>query len=292
MCLLTVNNAMEQAEDVKNRVEEKITWFEKQIPHIQAFGWKLLIAILIIFIGRKLIRWIDKLLVKFFHRSSIDEGISKFLLSLSNVIMNLVVLLFAASKLGLESTSLVALVGSAGLTVGLALQGSLSNFSGGVLILLMKPFRIGDYIVTKENEGTVSSIDIFYTKLLTVDNRLVVIPNGALSNSNIINVTNEPIRRLDIDVAVDYSENIKKVKDLLYNLGSSHELVHKDKDIQVYVISFDPSAIKISLRIWVDTENYWKLKFDMLEQIKSAFDQQNIVIPYDQLDINLNGKTD
>ncbi|HEX3021718.1 MAG TPA: mechanosensitive ion channel domain-containing protein, partial [Lachnospiraceae bacterium] len=172
----------------------------------------------------------------------------------------------------------------------LALQGSLSNFAGGVLILLMKPFRVGDYIITATNEGTVTSLDIIYTRLLTADNRLVVIPNGALSNSSIINVTHEPIRRLDISVLIDYSENIKKVKDILESLAKSHELVLQDREINVFVNSFDPSAINIGIRMWVERDNYWILKWDMLEKIRDEFENNQVTTPFDQVNVNIASK--
>lgn len=189
--------------------------------------------------------------------------------------------------IGVDTSSIVALVGSVGLTLGLALQGSLSNFAGGVLILILKPFRIGDYIIIGGNEGTVTSIDIFYTKLVTFDNRLLIMPNGVLSNTNIVNVTNEPRRRLDINLPINYSENIKKVRDILLNIVQNHEMVLQDLDITVVVNSFDPSSINIGLRVWVATENYWPLKWGLLEQIKSQFDENEITIQLNQLDVNL-----
>lgn len=273
-------------------LKEIPAWLDKIIASFLRFGKLLLIAVIIIFIGRKLIKWLVRLLHKSLDRSNLDEGVTKFLVSAVSISLNIILMIIAANVLGLETSSLVALVGSAGLTLGLALQGSLSNFAGGVLILVMKPFRIGDYIIVGSNEGTVSNIDIFYTKLLTVDNRLIVIPNGSLSNSNIINVTNEPIRRLDLAISVDYSENIKKVKDILWRLGTENEMVLKDEyNVDVFVGSFDPSAISIGLRVWVEKENYWILKWELLEKIKETFDAEGVQIPYDQLDVNITNKS-
>lgn len=273
-------------------LKEIPAWLDKVIASFLRFGRLLLIAVIIIFIGRKLIKWLVRLLHKSLDRSNLDEGVTKFLVSAVSISLNIILMIIAANVLGLETSSLVALVGSAGLTLGLALQGSLSNFAGGVLILVMKPFRIGDYIIVGSNEGTVSNIDIFYTKLLTVDNRLIVIPNGSLSNSNIINVTNEPIRRLDLAISVDYSENIKKVKDILWRLGTENEMVLKDEyNVDVFVGSFDPSAISIGLRVWVEKENYWVLKWELLEKIKETFDAEGVQIPYDQLDVNITNKS-
>ncbi|MGB8453523.1 MAG: mechanosensitive ion channel domain-containing protein [Anaerocolumna sp.] len=249
---------------------------------------KLIFAVIIIIIGKRLIRFLTGLLDNYFKRTKIEISVSGFLIALTRASLYVILVVFVITKvIGFESTPIIAIIGSAGLSIGLALQGSLSNFAGGVLILLLKPFRVGDYIITGGNEGTVTSIDIFYTRLLTVDNRLLVMPNGTLSNTNIINVTYEPIRRLDISVSIDYSENIKKVKDILMETAKNHELVLNDHDITVFVNSFDPSAINIGIRVWVMKENYWILKCELLELIKNQFDKNEITIPFDQLDVNI-----
>lgn len=216
-----------------------------------------------------------------------EEGVIRFLLSLSKVVLNIMLIVIVAQILGLETSSVVAIVGSAGLAIGLALQGSLANLAGGVLILIMKPFVMGDYIIYGDKEGTVVSIDIIYTRLLTPDNRKVTLPNGALANADIINVTNEPVRRLDLSVSIDYSENIKKVKDILVNLLSGHEYILPDHDIDIFVNSFDPSSINIGYRVWVNTEDYWTLRWQLMEEVKNAFDEHEIVIPFDQLDVQI-----
>jgi len=247
----------------------------------------LLIAIVVIILGKKIIRFVTHLLMKFFERSKIEISVSGFLIAFMRAIMYTILLITAVQYIGIKSSSIVALVGSAGLTLGLALQGSLSNFAGGVLILILKPFRVGDYIISGVNEGTVTAIDIFYTKLLTFDNRLLVMPNGALSNANIINASNETNRRLDLNVSVDYSENIQKVKDLLMIIAQNNEAILKDQEISIFVNSFDPSAINIGIRVWVMNENYWTLKCKLLEQIKNDFDENQITIPLNQLDVNI-----
>lgn len=248
------------------------------------------LAFIVYFIGKKLIKWVLRLLTESFHRSNMDMGVASFLTAVIRTALYLLLFVAIISIFGFDKSSLVALVGSAGLTIGLALQGSLSNFAGGVLILIMKPFRIGDYIITSGNEGTVTGIDIFYTRLLTGDNRLVVIPNGTLSNSSITNVTNEAERRLDLTVSIDYSEDIRRVKQILSDIASRHELIIAEKDISIFVNSFDPSAITIGLRVWTMKENYWTLKWELLEFIKIAFDENDITIPFDQLDVNINEK--
>lgn len=180
----------------------------------------------------------------------------------------------------------MALVGSVGLTVGLALQGSLSNFAGGVLLLVLKPFIVGDYIVAQGLEGTVTKIDIFYTTVLTVDNRTIVLPNGTLSNGNIVNVTHEPTRRLDLIVPIGYEDDIRKVKALLLSIANHHtEQILQDHDVVVMVSDFGDDAVEIAFRVWVKKEDYWTTRSDLLEEIKYTFDEQHITIPFHQLDV-------
>jgi small conductance mechanosensitive channel len=250
------------------------------------FAKNLVLAILIIWIGHKLVRLFEKLLAKSMKRSNIEEGVTKFFLSIIGVASNVVLIFLAAVTLGLDGSSIVALIGSAGLAVGLALQGSLSNFAGGVLILLMKPFRIGDYIVSNGNEGTVTAIDIFYTRMLTADNRLVVIPNGILSNSSIINVTNEPIRRLDLTISIEYTENIKLVKDILYGIALEEEKRVAEREPEIFMNGFEPAMITLGVRVWVNKEDYWLTKWELLEKIKDEFEKNHIIIPLSQMGIS------
>ena len=246
-----------------------------------------IVAIIIFAIGRKLINLLVKLLDKSFRKSSMDLGVIKFLNSFIRISLNIVLIVIIAGFVGLETTSLATIIGSAGLAIGLSLQGSLSNFAGGVLVLILKPFTIGDYIISGSNEGVVKGIDIFYTRLLTADNRLVVIPNGALSNSPITNVTNQDIRRVDIVVGVDYSEDIRKVKNLLSDIANNYELIEKDKGVDIFVDELASSSVNIGFRVWAKTENYWKVKWDMNENIKYEFDKAGISIPFDQLDVSI-----
>jgi small conductance mechanosensitive channel len=263
-------------------------WLERITPTLLTFGKNLIVALLIFFLGRRVAKWLNRLLQKSFERSNMEEGLSHFLLSLIQVVLNVIVVFMAISVFDVAVASIMAVLGSAGLTVGLALQGSLSNFAGGVLILFMKPFQVGDYIITgAKEEGTVMGIDIFYTHLLTPDNKRIVIPNGGLSNSSITNVTREPVRRLDILVSVDYSEDILKVKEILSKLVEKEDMVEKDRPVDIYVSSFDTSAISIGLRVWTATECYWQLKWKLLEEIKAAFEENKIVIPFNQLDVNM-----
>lgn len=277
----------EEIEDIDKKVFSLLDWIVSHIPNMLSGILLAIVAIIIFAIGRKLINLLVKLLDKSFRKSSMDLGVIKFLNSFIRISLNIVLIVVIAGFVGLETTSLATIIGSAGLAIGLSLQGSLSNFAGGVLVLILKPFTIGDYIISGSNEGVVKGIDIFYTRLLTADNKLVVIPNGALSNSPITNVTNQDIRRVDIVVGVDYSEDIRKVKNLLSDIANNYELIEKDKGVDIFVDELASSSVNIGFRVWAKTENYWKVKWDMNENIKYEFDKAGISIPFDQLDVSI-----
>lgn len=277
----------EEIEDIDKKVFSLVDWIVSHIPNMLSGILLAIVAIIIFAIGRKLINLLVKLLDKSFRKSSMDLGVIKFLNSFIRISLNIVLIVVIAGFVGLETTSLATIIGSAGLAIGLSLQGSLSNFAGGVLVLILKPFTIGDYIISGSNEGVVKGIDIFYTRLLTADNKLVVIPNGALSNSPITNVTNQDIRRVDIVVGVDYSEDIRKVKNLLSDIANNYELIEKDKGVDIFVDELASSSVNIGFRVWAKTENYLKVKWDMNENIKYEFDKAGISIPFDQLDVSI-----
>ena len=264
----------EEIEDIDKKVFSLVDWIVSHIPNMLSGILLAIVAIIIFAIGRKLINLLVKIL---------DKSFNSFII----ISLNIVLIVVIAGFVGLETTSLATIIGSAGLAIGLSLQGSLSNFAGGVLVLILKPFTIGDYIISGSNEGVVKGIDIFYTRLLTADNRLVVIPNGALSNSPITNVTNQDIRRVDIVVGVDYSEDIRKVKNLLSDIANNYELIEKDKGVDIFVDELASSSVNIGFRVWAKTGNYWKVKWDMNENIKYEFDKAGISIPFDQLDVSI-----
>lgn len=252
----------------------------------------IVVALLIWFIGKKLIKLVLKVAKRAMEKGKVDEGVQSFLMSLVRIALYAILIVVLVGTVGIETTSIAAMFASAGVAIGLALQGSLSNFAGGVLILILKPFKIGDYIVAKGLEGTVVSIDIFYTKLLTVDNRLVVLPNGSLSNSDLVNVSHEPTRRVDLVASVDYGSDIKKVKAILFDIGSNLEYSFEDEGhpVQVYVNSYEASSIDLGLRFWVNAEDYWTAKWEATEQIKEKFDAAGISIPFNQLDVMIKNK--
>lgn len=252
----------------------------EQITHWGLSGiWKIVFALLIWFIGKKLISLSLKLLRKVFDRGSIDLGVVNFTMSIIKFALYAVLILMVIDELGIQTTSLITVFGSAALAVGMSLQGSLSNFAGGVLILIFKPFKVGDYIVVGNYEGTVRTIEILYTKLTTVDNKVVMLPNGTLSNSNIINVGAEDFRRLDIEMSIGYSSDLKLAKTLLNTIVNNNPAVIKDRDIKVIVKSLDESCVTLETRVWVKTEDYWDTRFTLLEEYKAEFDKNGIEIP-------------
>ena len=256
-------------------------------PKALHFLFLLLISLLIYVIGKKLMNLLVKIVKKAFERAKMDVGVSNFLISVLKAICYGLLLITIAATLGLPTTSFVALLGSIGLTIGLALQGSLSNFAGGVLILILKPFRVGDFISVKGNEGTVIAIDIFYTKILTIENKLVVLPNGTLANSEITNATNEPIRRLDLIIPIGYGDDIKSVKQELFLISQRNEKILEDHPVDLFVSGYGKDAVEISMRVWVKTEDCFVLKGELLETIKYMFDEKGFTIPFNQMDVTV-----
>lgn len=252
------------------------------------FGIRVLLALIVFVIGAQLIKLVCRILKKSMQRGNADVGVIQFLGSFVRITLYVLLVFFIASGFGLDAASVVALLGSAGVAIGLAIQGSLSNFAGGVLILLLKPFKVGDYIIAGNgNEGTVMEIQIFYTKLTTADNRLVVIPNGDLSNSSMINASAMPTRRIDIPVGISYEADIKKAKKVLIGLLEKDEKVLQDMDKRVFVDSLGDSAVMLGVRCHTATEDFWETKWRLTEDMKCALDEADISIPYNQLDVHL-----
>ena len=255
--------------------------------YIIEFGMSVIVALLILLIGRKLIKWTMKLYDRFVENSQIDKAVSIFVRKVVAIALYVLLVVLVIDYIGFETSSIMAAIGSAGLAIGLALQGSLSNFAGGVILLVLKPFKEGDFITTSGVSGKVQSVDIFYTRLLTGDNKLVVIPNGTLSNSEIENSSHMEKRRLDVTIGVEYSIDYDKVKATLEKIVSEHTMVIPGEEITIYISSFDESCITFGLRVWVPTGDYWNAKFEMMERIKKTFDEEGIVIPFNQLDVNV-----
>ncbi len=262
-------------ESLKETVEKAnqfLDHLENMVPSMINFGINILIAIVLFGFGKILIQCLLKICNKFFDKANMEISVKKFLLSLIKTILFLILAITICGQLGIETTSFIAVIGSAGLALGLAFQGSLSNFAGGVLILLMKPFKVGDYISESGTgrEGTVQQIDICYTTLITPDNKKVVIPNGNLSNSSLTNASAFEKRRVDIEVGVSYSTDISEAKAEMENLANNHALILKEEEIFSFVSNLDSSQVTLGLRVWCLTSDYWTVKFDLTEDRKSV----------------------
>lgn len=250
---------------------------------------KLLVAIIILLIGKKFIKFVLKLMEKALDKGGVEISLAKFLRQLAEIGLYGLLFFVIAGQLGINTASIVALLGTVGLALSLALQGSLANFAGGVMILLMKPFRVGDYIVSDQGEGTVSSIGLFYTRIVTVDNKGIMVPNGALSNSAITNVSAYPERRVDVSVGIGYGADIKLAKKLFEKVYADLPYILKDKEITIFVDELADSAVVLGGRGWVKAENYWTAKWEVTENVKLVFDEHGIEIPFNQLDVHVDG---
>ncbi|MBD5518585.1 MAG: mechanosensitive ion channel family protein [Lachnospiraceae bacterium] len=251
------------------------------------FGVRMMLALVVFFIGIQLIKLIRKILRKSFEKRNVDVGVSRFLDSFVKAVLYILLLFMIASYFGLDVTSVVALVGSAGVAIGLAVQGSLSNFAGGVLILLLQPFKIGDYIRDSAgNEGTVQEVQLFYTRLITPDRHIVVVPNGALANGNILNMSTVNERRMDIKVGISYDSDIRRAKEVLLELLDEDPGVLQDQEKRVFVDELADSSVIVNLRCYSTNEMFWETKWRLTEKVKYALDEAGITIPFPQLDVH------
>ena len=270
-------------------VNKLFQYINDNIPNIIAFGVKVLLALLVFIIGSKLIKLVRKIVRTSLERSTVDKGVEQFLDSVIKVVLYAILIFSIGAKFGVDTTSVAALLASGGVAIGLALQGTLSNFAGGVLILLLKPFVVGDYIIedSQKNEGTVKEIQLFYTKLSTIDNKIIVIPNGTLSNTSLTNVTTSNMRRLDLNIGISYDSDLKRAKEIIMNLLENDASILKDQDRFVVVDQLADSAVMLSARSWVKTEEYWTTRWRLLEQIKLSMDENGIEIPYQHMTVQM-----
>lgn len=260
--------------------------------NLTQFGIKAAGAMAVFIIGKfligKLIGFIDKVILQ----KQSDPMIHSFANSCIKIVSYIILFIMTASILGIHMTSLIAILSAATLAIGMALQGSLSNFAGGFLILILRPFEIGDYIKVGEFEGGVDSIHIFYTMINTVDNKKIILPNGALANNTITNYTKNGIRRVDLDIGISYSEDFKRVVGLLKEIMATHPKVLKDLDNTVRVKEFAASSVNLTYRAWCRSEDYWDVYFDSMEMIKKRFDSEEVEIPFSQLDLHIKNTND
>lgn len=263
------------------------TYLEGLVPSLISFVLQVVLAFVIYAVSAKLIKWVVKVVQKTMERHNVDTGVMQFLSAIIKYALYVVVIMTILSLFGVATTSVVAVLGSAGVAIGLALQGSLSNFAGGVLILLLKPFKVGDYIIQGGSEGTVYEISIFYTKLKTVDNKVVVIPNGTLSNNTLVNVSHMDRRRVDIVVGISYDADIRVAKNIIYNLAQNDPGRLEEEEAVVFVDNLGASSVDIGVRLWVNAADYWAVKWRLTENIKYAMDENGISIPYQQIDVQI-----
>lgn len=246
----------------------------------------LLYALFLLVFGLWLINIFVKYIRRYFDKKDFDPTLENFAVSLTNWTLKIILFVLVITKLGVETTSLVAIIGAAGLAIGLALQGSLSNFAGGVLIIVLKPFKEGDFIEAQGVSGTVKETTLFYTKVITFGNQLAVIPNGQLTNDNIINYTIEGKRKDAITIGISYDSDIKLAKDILVKLMSEQEKIFEDPAPQVVVAELGDSAVNLSLRFWANNEDFWDCHWYTIEEAKMRLESAGIGIPFPQRDVH------
>lgn len=294
--MTTTDELQQSAEASVNEVTENMSQFsnyiQEHIPNLINLGIKIIIAIIIFMIGRVIIKWVRKSIRYSFQVKETDAGIATFVDSMVKFGLYILLIIIIAGNLGIELSSITVLFASAGVGVSLALQDFITNFAGGIMILLLRPFTVGDYIIedTNKNEGTVKEIKIFYTKLMTIENKVIVIPNGKLMNNSLTNVTERDERRLDLKVGISYESDLKKAKEILERLLLSHKDILTNEDWKVFVDSLADSSVVLGIRAYVKMEKYWDTRWELLEQIKLTFDEEGIEIPYNQLTVHMQEK--
>lgn len=275
---------MDQVVNELTKLNELVPQFREQLL---AYAPKILLAIITLVVGLRLIKVLDRGIDKVMRVKAYDSSLRSFLISLSDIILKVALVISVIGILGVETTSFIAVLGSAGLAIGLALQGSLSNFAGGVMLLLFKPFREGDYIKAQDFEGTVRELNVFHTILSTIDNKRVILPNGPVANGAITNFTSAGTRRADMTFGIGYGDDIKKAKDILWELIKADSRVLSDPEPLVVVHSLGDSSVNLQIRVWAKTDEYWGFYFDMQEKVKLTFDERGVSIPFPQRDLHI-----
>lgn len=261
--------------------------WEKIIELATTYGIKLLLAIVVLFIGLRIVKSLTKGLVRLLKKSGVSESLIPFLKSLASVGLKIMVFVSVLGMVGVEMTSFIAVLGAAGLAVGLSLQGTLQNFAGGVIILLFKPYKVGDYIDTQGYAGTVKEIQIFTTVLNTPDNKTIIIPNSPIATGSLINYSAQTSRRVDFSFGIGYDDDIEKARKILFNIVEEHDKVKKDPAPFVRVSELGDSSVNFAVRVWVEAGDYWDVFFDVTEQVKKDFDKEGVSIPYPQSDVHV-----
>ncbi len=268
-------------------MEDIQKYFDQIVDLVVLYGAQLLLAIVVLIIGLWVIKRVVKMIDKIMTKRNVDPSLKPFLRSIAGALLKVMLIISVASMVGVEMTSFIAVLGAAGLAVGLALQGSLANFAGGVLILLLKPFKVGDFIEGGGHSGTVREIQIFYTYLTTPSNQEVVIPNGDLSNDSITNYSFHDTRRMELVYGIGYEDDIDKAKEILMRLMHEDERILKEPEPMLFVDSLADSSVNIQIRCWANRPDYWDIRWNFPEKVKKAFDEANISIPFPQRDVHL-----
>lgn len=280
----------ETAQELTDHVSQFQKYLDEHTPQLISFGIKVVLSIVVLYIGSRLIRWVLGLVRRSLGRTGMDKGAVQFLCSFLKALLYILLIFGIGMNFGIKESSVAALLGTAGVTIGLALQGGLSNLAGGVMLLIFKPFQVGDYIIVdKANgwEGTVYKIEICYTTLLSVDYRHIVIPNGTLSGNTVVNLTARDMRKLELKIGISYDSDMHKAKQILEQIIKDDKGTREDQGMLVYVDELAENAVTLGLRVWVPTEDYWTVRWRLNETIKDEFDRQGIRIPYRQLDVHL-----
>lgn len=268
-------------------MSETIDWIEGNYEAILFFAGQLVVGLVIIIAGFMVARFVANTMTKQLEKSQIDNAVVSFMAGILRTIIIVAALLMALSHVGIQTTSFVAILGAAGLAVGLALQGSLSNFASGVLIMIYHPFKQGDYVEAGGTAGTVQRIELFNTVMKTPDNKIVTVPNSQITNSNIVNYSEQPLRRVDMVIGVSYNADLKKTKEVLMNCLTEDERVLEDPEPRVAVSNLGDSSVDFIVRPWTKMEDYWPTYWDMMEKIKNRLDENDIAIPFPQMDVHL-----
>lgn len=273
--------------EVNADVEKAATFFDNLLDRIKSALPTLIFAVIVFIIGIVAVKIITKIISRFMKKSTVDNAAVAFLVSFIRVILYTIVIVSALTLVGVPMSSIIALIGAAGLAVSLALQNYLSNLAGGFIILFSKPFKSGDMIEIDSTTGQIKSINILYTKMLTSDNKTVLIPNGKVADAKIINYSEMPTRRLDMTFDISYSNDFEKAKEIIQGITDRNKLVHKDPEPLIRLGAHKESALEIVVKLWVANDKYYELFYDMSEAVKREFDKHGIEIPYNQLDVHI-----
>lgn len=273
--------------EVNADVEKATTFFDNLLDRIKSALPTLIFAVIVFIIGIVAVKIITKIISRFMKKSTVDNAAVAFLVSFIRVVLYTIVIVSALTLVGVPMSSIIALIGAAGLAVSLALQNYLSNLAGGFIILFSKPFKSGDMIEIDSTTGQIKSINILYTKMLTSDNKTVLIPNGKVADAKIINYSEMPTRRLDMTFDISYSNDFEKAKEIIQGITDRNKLVHKDPEPLIRLGAHKESALEIVVKLWVANDKYYELFYDMSEAVKRDFDKHGIEIPYNQLDVHI-----